>query len=41
VYGALAGYRLMIACGKEKLLAFQPGKFSNELRELMAACIAM
>ena len=37
VYGALASYRLMLACGKEKLMAFQSGKFSNELRELMAA----
>jgi len=35
VYGALAGYRLMIACGKEKLMSLQPGKFSNELRQLL------
>lgn len=38
VYGALAGYRLMIACGKEKLMAFQPGKFGDEFKALIAAC---
>ncbi len=41
VYGALATDRLMTACGKEKLMSFQPGKFGNSLRELMAACIAI
>lgn len=38
VYGALAGYRLMIACGKEKLMTFQPGKFGDEFKALIAAC---
>lgn len=41
VYGALAGARLMIACGKEKLISFQPGKLSHSLRELIAACAAI
>jgi hypothetical protein len=38
VYGALAGARLMIACGKEKLISFQPGKFGHSLRELIVTC---
>jgi len=37
VYGALANDRLMNACGKEKLMAFQPGKLSGSLKELMVA----
>jgi hypothetical protein len=39
VYGILSQYRLMIACGKEKIISFQPGRLSNSLRELKAACI--
>lgn len=38
VYGALAGDRLMKACGKEKLMAFQPGKLKESLKDLMTAC---
>ncbi len=41
VYGALANDRLMNACGKERLMSFQPGRLSGELKELMAACIAI
>jgi len=40
VYGTLANDRLMNACGKEKLMAFQPGRLSGSLKELMTACIA-
>lgn len=35
VYGALANERLMNACGKEKLMSFQPGKLSGVLKECM------
>ena len=35
VYGALSQYRLMMACGKEKIMSFQHGKLSGSLRELM------
>ena len=38
IYGALAGYRLMIACGKEKMMSFQHGKFIASLRDFMAEC---
>lgn len=38
VYGALAGDRLMTACGQEKLMAFQPGKHGETFKELLAAC---
>ncbi len=38
VYGALAGYRLMIACGKENMMSFQHGKFIASLRDFMAEC---
>lgn len=32
VYGALAQYRLMEACGKERLLAYQPHRLSEHMR---------
>lgn len=41
VHGALANDRLMNACGREKLMSFQPGKLSDSLREMMTACIAL
>lgn len=34
VYGVIAYYRLMVACGVEKVLAFQPGKLRGILQEL-------
>ncbi len=37
VYGALANYRLMLACGIEKLMAFQHGRLSGQLKELVIA----
>jgi len=40
VYEALANDRLMDACGRKKLMPFQPGKLCDLLRELMTACIA-
>lgn len=40
-YGALANVRLMEACGIETLMAFQPGRLSSELKELLAACDAI
>ena len=38
VYEICAQYRLMVACGEEKLMSFQHGKMSNALKEFMAAC---
>lgn len=38
VYGLLAHDRLMQACGQDQLLSFQPGKLSEMLKELIAAC---
>jgi hypothetical protein len=39
VYGILCQYRLMIACGKERIMSFQHGKLSNSLREFKTACL--
>ena len=36
VYGALAGHRLIDACGKSKIMSYQQGKFISSLREFMA-----
>lgn len=41
VYWALSNYRLMMACGKDQLLAFQRGRLSNTLKEFMAACMVI
>jgi hypothetical protein len=38
VYGILSQYRLMLACGKERIITFQPGKLSTSLKELKGAC---
>jgi len=38
VYEICAQYRLMVACGQEKLMSFQRGKMSHALKEFMAAC---
>ncbi|KTD04423.1 hypothetical protein Lgee_0176 [Legionella geestiana] len=38
VYWALSNYRLMRACGKDKLMAFQHGRLCNTLREFMVVC---
>ncbi len=38
VYGLLAHERLMQACGQEKMIAFQRGKLSKMLKELIAMC---
>ena len=35
VYEALANDRLMDACGRKKLMSFQPGRLSDILRELL------
>ena len=40
VYSALANVRLMNACGREKLMSFQPGRLKRELKGLTAACVA-
>lgn len=40
IYGALANVRLMHACGREKLISFQPGRLRGELKKLMVACVA-
>ncbi len=39
VYGIFAQYRLMEACGIEKIISFQPRRLSGSLKEFMAACI--
>jgi hypothetical protein len=36
VYGVLAQYRLMVACGKEKIMAWQPERLGGSLKELMS-----
>ncbi len=36
VYGALAGDRLMKACGEEKLQLFQPGRLVESLKQLLS-----
>jgi len=41
VYGVLATDRLMNACGKEKLMSFQPGKLTDAFKELITVCIAI
>ncbi len=38
VYEVLAQYRLMFACGVDRLISFQRGKLSNAFKEFMAAC---
>lgn len=38
VYGALAQYRLMQACGKENLMSFQNKPLSNTLKAFIATC---
>lgn len=38
VYGLLAHYRLMQACGQERLISFQRGKLSGALKEFIAVC---
>ena len=41
IYGALAQYRLRLACDETRFLSFQRhGKLSGQLREFIAACIA-
>lgn len=41
VYWTLSQYRLMIACGKEKIMLFQRGRLSNSLKEFIALCKAI
>lgn len=38
VYGMLAQHRLMMACGKERIMSFQPGRLSGSMREFIAVC---
>lgn len=38
VYGMLAQHRLMIACGKEKIMSFQPGRLSASMKEFIVVC---
>lgn len=35
VYGMLAQHRLMLACGKENIMLFQPGRLSNSMKEFL------
>lgn len=35
VYGILCQYRLMVACGSEKIMSFQPRRLGNSFKELM------
>jgi len=41
IYGLLAHYRLMQACDKDKLIAFQQGKLKFLLKEFMVICTAI
>ncbi|MBA2657233.1 MAG: aminoglycoside phosphotransferase family protein [Tatlockia sp.] len=36
VYGMLAQYRLMMACDKEKIMSFKPGRLSASMKEFIA-----
>jgi len=38
VYGALAGHRLIEACGKSKIMSYQHGKFVSSLRDFLKTC---
>ncbi len=38
VYDALCQYRLMLACGIEKIMSYQRGKMANGLKQFMTAC---
>jgi hypothetical protein len=38
VYGALAGHRLIEACGKSTIMPYQHGKFVSSLREFITVC---
>lgn len=40
VYEILAQHRLMLACGETRLISFQHGKLSSQLKEFMTAFIA-
>lgn len=37
IYGALAGHRLMNACGKSTIMSYQHGKFCRDLKQLIVA----
>lgn len=39
VYGILCQYRLMVACGREKIMLFQPGRLGSSFKELMKAVL--
>ena len=41
IYDALAQYRLMKACGVDKIMSFQHGKLSKLLKEFLVACTAL
>lgn len=38
VYGALAGDRLINACGRSRIMSYQHGKFISSLKAFMAVC---
>ena len=38
IYGALAGYRLIEACGKSSIMAYQQGKLVSSLKEFKISC---
>lgn len=41
VYDVMAQFRFIHACGKEKIMSFQPGKLSHTLRDFMVRCNAI
>jgi hypothetical protein len=42
IYEALAQFRLMLACDKERFMSFQRhGKLGGRLKEFMAVCIGI
>ena len=41
VYDVLAQFRFIHACGKEKIMSFQPGKLSHTLRDFMVRAAAV
>ena len=38
VYGMLAQHRLMVACGKKKIMSLQPGKLGASMKAFIVAC---
>ncbi len=38
IYGMLGQYRLILACGQDKMISFQPGRLSSAFKEFIMIC---